>query len=250
MARPADAVAAAPSGDRGIGERVAALPWARLEEELQASGCALIASLLTARECRAMADLYEEDTRFRTRIDMERFGFGRGEYRYFAYPLPEPVRELRGALYRRLTPVANRWHEALGIEARFPAAHDAYLARCRAAGQTKPTPLILSYESGDYNCLHQDLYGDQIFPLQVAILLSEPGRDFSGGEFVLAEQRPRRQSRVEVVPLAKGDAAVLAVHHRPAMGRRGWHRVNLRHGVSRVRSGRRRTLGIIFHDAG
>ena len=246
MARPADA---APSVAAGAGDRVAGLPWPGIEDELQAHGCALIEGLLTPAECRDMASLYDEDERFRSRVDMQRHGFGRGAYKYFRYPLPALVRELRGAFYRRLAPIANRWHEALRIDARFPAAHETFLARCHAAGQVRPTPLLLSYDGGDYNCLHQDLYGEHVFPLQVAILLSEPGRDFSGGEFVLTEQRPRRQSRVEVVPLARGDAVVFAVHHRPAMGTRGWYRMNLRHGVSRLRSGRRRTLGIIFHDS-
>jgi len=228
---------------------VANASWPRIGAELDANGCALVDGLLSPRDCETLAALYEEDDRFRSRVDMERFGFGQGEYSYFAYPLPEAIAGLRARLYVELAPVANRWNEALGIESPFPATHGEFLERCHAAGQARPTPLLLSYGAGDYNCLHQDLYGEQVFPLQVAILLNEPGRDFSGGEFVLTEQRPRRQSRVEVVPLKQGDAVVFAVHHRPVPGRKGWYRVNLRHGVSRVKSGQRRTLGIIFHDA-
>jgi len=228
---------------------VANAPWPRIGAELEANGCALIDRLLSPRACEALAGLYADEDLFRSRIEMERFGFGRGEYKYFAYPLPDTVAELRARLYRELAPIANRWNDALGIESRFPATHAEFLSLCHAAGQRRPTPLLLSYGAGDYNCLHQDLYGDRVFPLQVAVLLNEPGRDFSGGEFVLTEQRPRRQSRAEVVPLRQGDAAIFAVHHRPAMGRKGWYRVNLRHGVSRVTSGHRRTLGIIFHDA-
>jgi hypothetical protein len=180
---------------------------------------------------------------------MGRHGFGRGEYKYFAYPLPDLIAELRPALYARLRPVANRWNETMGIDIRYPDRHEAFLKRCHDAGQTRPTPLLLQYGEGDYNCLHQDLYGEHVFPLQVAILLSEPGRDFTGGEFVLTEQRPRMQSRPEVVPLAQGDAVAFAVHHRPVQGTRGPYRVNLRHGVSRIRSGHRHTVGVIFHDA-
>jgi hypothetical protein len=196
-----------------------------------------------------LAGLYDDDGRFRSHVVMARHGFGRGEYRYFRYPLPEVVASLRAALYPHLAPFANRWHEALGIEVRFPAEHSAFLDRCHAAGQVKPTPLLLRYGVDDYNCLHQDLYGEHVFPFQVAILLSQPHRDFTGGEFVLTEQRPRMQSRAEVVPLGLGDAVIFAVHHRPVQGTRGTYRVNLRHGVSRLRSGRRHTLGVIFHDA-
>jgi hypothetical protein len=205
--------------------------------------------LLSVEEAGHLAALYEDDRRFRSRVVMARHGFGRGEYKYFAYPLPDPVAQLRAALYPRLQPVANRWNESMGIDQRFPDDHQDFLARCRAAGQTRPTPLLLQYGEGDFNCLHQDLYGEHVFPLQVAFLLSEPGLDFTGGEFVLTEQRPRMQSRPEVVTLAKGDAVIFAVRHRPVRGARGFYRVNLRHGVSRIRSGRRHTLGVIFHDA-
>ena len=229
--------------------RVDAIDWQRIGAELDAQGCAVFEKLLTADECRALASLYPDDSRFRNRIVMDRHGFGRGEYKYFNYPLPDPIAGLRPALYGPLSAIANRWNEAMGIDVRFPADHAAFLKRCHDAGQTRPTPLLLQYEAGDYNCLHQDLYGEHVFPLQVAILLSEPSEDFTGGEFVLTEQRPRMQSRAEVVDLRQGDAVVFAVHHRPVAGTRGSYRVNLRHGVSRVKSGRRHTLGVIFHDA-
>jgi len=193
--------------------------------------------------------MYSDDRRFRSHVIMARHGFGRGEYKYFAYPLPEPVAAFRSSLYPRLAPIANRWNESMGVPVRYPSAHAEFLARCHEAGQARPTPLLLQYAEGDFNALHQDLYGEHVFPLQVAILLSEPGRDFTGGEFVLTEQRPRMQSRAEVVPLRQGDAVIFAVAHRPAHGTRGVYRVNLRHGVSRVRSGHRHTVGIIFHDA-
>jgi len=228
---------------------LAAPDWDRMARELEEYGSAVLKQVLSPDQCRALADLYADRSLFRSRVVMARHGFGRGEYQYFSYPLPEPVAALRSAVYRRLAPVANRWNEALGLESRYPAAHADYLARCHAAGQRKPTPLLLRYEPGDYNCLHQDLYGAHVFPLQLAILLSEPGRDFTGGEFVMTEQRPRMQSRAEVVPLRQGDGVVFAVHHRPVRGTRGTYRVNLRHGVSRIRSGRRYTVGIIFHDA-
>ncbi|MGM4999563.1 MULTISPECIES: 2OG-Fe(II) oxygenase [unclassified Tardiphaga] len=229
--------------------RIVAIDWQRIGAELDAQGCAVFEKLLTADECRALASLYPDDSRFRSRIVMGRHGFGRGEYKYFNYPLPDPIAGLRPALYGPLSTIANRWNEAMGIDVRFPADHAAFLKRCQDAGQTRPTPLLLQYEAGDYNCLHQDLYGEHVFPLQVAILLSAPREDFTGGEFVLTEQRPRMQSRAEVVDLRQGDAVVFAVHHRPVAGTRGSYRVNLRHGVSRVKSGRRHTLGVIFHDA-
>ena len=237
----------APSSE--IAARVDAIDWAQATRELDAQGCAVLNGLLSADECRALASLYPDDSRFRSRVVMGRHGFGRGEYKYFAYPLPPVIAELRPMLYARLRDVANRWNEAMGIDIRYPRDHGAFLKRCHGAGQTRPTPLLLQYEAGDYNRLHQDLYGEHVFPLQVAILLSAPGRDFTGGEFVLTEQRPRMQSRPEVVPLAQGDAVAFAVHHRPVQGTRGTYRVNLRHGVSRIRSGHRHTLGVIFHDA-
>lgn len=223
--------------------------WERAEAELDARGCALLPGLLSAADCAALAALYESPDRFRSKVIMQRHGFGQGEYQYFAYPLPEPVAALRCALYEPLVPIANRWHQALGLDARFPARHADFIARCHAAGQRRPTPLLLRYREGDYNCLHQDLYGEQVFPLQIAVLLSEPGEDFEGGEFVLTEQRPRQQSRPEVVPLRRGDAVLFAVNQRPVMGTRGIYRVAMRHGVSRLRAGRRHTLGLIFHDA-
>jgi uncharacterized protein len=229
--------------------RVASRDWPALEAALDAQGSVLIPQLLNAYECRAIAALYSKEALFRSRVVMARHGFGRGEYRYFAYPLPSTVGQLREAMYARLASVANRWNERLGIEQRYPAAHAEYLGRCHAASQTRPTPLLLRYEAGDYNCLHQDLYGEHVFPLQVAILLSQPGTDFDGGEFVLTEQRPRMQSRVEVLNLRQGDAAIFAVNHRPVNGTRGTYRVKLRHGVSRIRDGERHTLGLIFHDA-
>jgi hypothetical protein len=239
---------AAPLRD-GVAERVAAIGWERVTAELDEQGCATIAGLLEPEECRGLAGLYAREEPFRSRVVMAAHGFGRGEYKYFAYPLPELVAGLRAALYPRLVATANRWSEALGREVRYPDDHASFLARCHAAGQVRPTPLLLQYGEGDYNCLHQDLYGEHVFPLQVAILLSAPGRDFTGGEFVMTEQRPRMQSRPMVVPLGQGDAVVFAVHHRPVQGTRGTYRVNLRHGVSRVRSGHRHTVGIIFHDA-
>ena len=220
-----------------------------LEADLDGQGCALIEKLLSPEECRAFAALYPEERLFRSTVHMARHGFGKGEYRYFRYPLQDRLAELRATLYRRLAPIANRWNERMEIEGRYPAEHADYLAECHAAGQLRPTPLLLRYGPGDYNCLHQDLYGELVFPLQVAILLSEPGRDFEGGEFVLTEQRPRMQSRAEVVPLKLGDGVVFAVNQRPVSGSRGNYRVAMRHGVSRIRSGQRHTLGVIFHDA-
>lgn len=223
--------------------------WEAIAADLDVGGCAILEGLLTPEECEGMASLYPSEEMFRSHVRMARHGFGRGEYRYFAYPLPPLVEGLRTALYARLVPVANSWNARLGLARTFPAHHADYLAACHDAGQSRPTPLLLQYGAGDFNCLHQDLYGDLVFPLQVAILLSEPGRDFTGGEFVLTEQRPRMQSRVEVVPLRQGDAVAFAVHDRPVEGTRGAYRVKMRHGVSRIRSGRRHTLGVIFHDA-
>ncbi|MDQ6676744.1 MAG: 2OG-Fe(II) oxygenase [Acidobacteriota bacterium] len=220
-----------------------------LSRELDAGGNAVLPSLLSEEECRAIRSWYPDDSYFRSRVVMARHGFGRGEYKYFSYPLPPLIGQLRTHLYTQLAPIANRWNEQMGAATRFPGEHAAFLKRCRDAGQQRPTPLLLQYDPGDYNCLHQDLYGEHVFPIQVAILLAEPGRDFEGGEFVLTEQRPRMQSRPEVVPLRQGDAVAFAVHHRPVQGGRGVYRVNLRHGVSRLRAGRRHTLGIIFHDA-
>jgi hypothetical protein len=232
-----------------VAARIGALDWEGIAAELDARGCALAGDVLAPEECEALAALYARAELFRSRIAMERHGFGRGEYQYFRYPLPEPVAALRGALYPYLAAVANRWHAAMKLDARFPARHADFLARCHAAGQSRPTPLLLRYGEGDYNCLHQDLYGEHVFPIQATILLSEPGRDFQGGEFVLTEQRPRMQSRAEVVPLRQGELVAFAVHQRPVQGTRGSYRVTMRHGVSRLRSGRRHALGIIFHDA-
>jgi len=229
--------------------RVEALDWSAMASGLDAQGCAVTGPLLTAEECAALAARYPEDKPFRSRVIMARHGFGRGEYKYFAYPLPGLIQELRTALYPRLAEIANRWNEAMGIAIRFPQAHEDFLKRCHKAGQRRPTPLLLQYGAGDYNCLHQDLYGEHVFPLQATVLLSQPGADFSGGEFVLTEQRPRMQSRAEVVPLHQGEAVIFPVHHRPVQGTRGVYRVNMRHGVSRIRDGHRHTLGIIFHDA-
>jgi uncharacterized protein len=232
-----------------LARRVDTADWTKAEADLDAFGWSLIPGLLPAPECDAIAASYTDDTLFRNRVVMSRHGFGRGEYKYFTHPLPETVQKLRAAFYPRLRPLANRWNEAMNLKARFPEDHADFLLRCHAAGQTRPTPLLLQYGEGDYNCLHQDLYGEHVFPLQVAVLLSAPGYDFTGGEFVLSEQRPRMQSRAEVVPLRQGDAVIFAVHHRPVRGARGFYRVNLRHGVSRIRSGHRHTLGVIFHDA-
>jgi uncharacterized protein len=229
--------------------RANACDWERVGKELDQVGNAVLPTLLSADECDALAELYPEEEPFRSRIVMARHGFGRGEYKYFRYPLPEPVASLRTAVYPHLAPIATRWNDALGLGVRYPATHEEFLARCHAAGQSRPTPLLLRYGAGDYNCLHQDVYGEHVFPLQVAILLSEPGRDFTGGEFVMTEQRPRMQSRAEVVPLRKGDGVVFTVRNRPVQGSRGVYRVNLRHGVSRIRSGVRHVVGIIFHDA-
>jgi hypothetical protein len=225
------------------------IDWEKVGAALDERGSAVVEGLLSPAQCRSLAAIYDDEAAFRSRVVMARHGFGRGEYKYFAYPLPELVAELRASVYPPLAAIANRWSAALGSKVRFPAEHQAFLRRCHAAGQRRPTPLLLRYEPGDYNCLHQDLYGEHVFPLQLTILLSEPGRDFTGGEFVMTEQRPRMQSRAEVVPLAQGDAVVFAVNERPVRGTRGVYRVKLRHGVSRVRSGLRHTAGIIFHDA-
>jgi hypothetical protein len=232
-----------------IEARVNAVDWHAAQEELDGFGCATVARLLTPAECDALKAQYASGELYRSRVVMARHGFGRGEYKYYAYPLPEMIGSLRNAVYPHLVPIANRWNEIMRIDTRYPPDHAAFIDRCHAAGQLRPTPLILQYAQGDYNCLHQDLYGEHVFPLQLAILLSVPGRDFTGGEFVMTEQRPRMQSRAEVVPLAQGDAVIFAVHHRPVNGTRGAYRVNLRHGVSRLRSGHRHTVGIIFHDA-
>ena len=232
-----------------IDTRVDAVDWASGSTHLDAYGWTMLRELLTAAECESIAVLYEDDRRFRSHVVMARHGFGRGEYKYFAYPLPDVIADLRRAIYPNLAPIANRWNESMGIDVRYPNAHADFIARCHKAGQTRPTPLLLQYAAGDYNALHQDLYGEHVFPLQLTILLSEPEQDFTGGEFVLTEQRPRMQSRAEVVPLCRGDAVVFAVHHRPVQGTRGTYRVNLRHGVSRLRSGHRHTVGVIFHDA-
>ena len=230
-------------------ERIMALDWPRLATDLDAHGCAVIHAVLSPQECIALAATYTADEPFRSRIVMTRHGFGRGEYKYFAYPLPDVVASLRGALYPPLAHIANSWNAALGIDVHYPDTHAAFLERCHGAGQTRPTPLLLHYGEGDYNCLHQDLYGEHVFPLQATFLLSVPEQDFTGGEFVLTEQRPRMQSRAEVVPLGQGDGVIFPVHQRPVQGTRGMYRVNLRHGVSRLRSGKRHTVGVIFHDA-
>jgi hypothetical protein len=229
--------------------RVATYDWRALAGELDNFGCAVLPKLLSSEECRAIAALYPDESHFRSHVHMARHGFGKGEYRYFKYPLPDLVGGLRTALYPHLADVANEWNLRMGIDERYPADHASFLKLCHEAGQTRPTPLLLQYVPGDFNCLHQDLYGDLAFPIQVAILLSEPGTDFTGGEFVLTEQRPRMQSRAEVVSLRQGDAVAFAVHNRPVQGSKGNYRVNMRHGVSRLRSGMRHTVGIIFHDA-
>lgn len=232
-----------------LAARVQELDWNRLSAALDAHGSAVIPGLITGEQCAAIAGLYEREEIFRSRVVMGRHGFGQGEYKYFNYPLPDLIAGLRTALYPHLSPLANRWNEAMGIEVSYPSTHAAFIERCHAAGQCRPTPLLLRYAAEDFNCLHQDLYGEHVFPLQVATLLSEPGRDFDGGELVLTEQRPRMQSRVEVVPLGRGDAAVFPVRHRPVQGTRGVYRVTMRHGVSRIRRGHRHTLGVILHDA-
>ncbi len=232
-----------------IERRVDETDWQKVSDSLDAEGNAMISGLLTTEQCRQISGLYTQDELFRSRVVMGRHGFGKGEYKYFSYPLPDIVQALRTAVYPQLAPIGDRWNEAMNIHVRYPEGHDEFLTRCHQAGQTRPTPLLLQYEPGDFNCLHQDLYGEHVFPLQLAILLSEPGKDFEGGEFVMTEQRPRMQSRPMVVPLRQGDAVIFAVHNRPVRGAKGTYRVNLRHGVSRLLSGNRHTLGIIFHDA-
>jgi len=238
-----------PEDRPALDQALASADWDRMTVDLDRQGWSVLPGLLTAGDCEALAGLYDQDGGFRSHVVMARHGFGRGEYRYFAYPLPGPVQALRRALYGRLAPIANRWHAALGLAKAFPDDHEAYLDHCRAAGQSRPTPLLLRYGPGDYNCLHQDLYGSEVFPLQAALLLNQPGQDFEGGELVLTEQRPRMQSRVMVVPARQGDMVIFAVNHRPVTGARGCYRTALRHGVSEVRSGRRHVLGVILHDA-
>jgi hypothetical protein len=229
--------------------RISAIEWPAVSATLDVQGWVVLQGLLSPEECGRIAALYDGGSGFRSRVVMARHGFGRGEYRYFSYPLPSLVQQLRASAYSHLAPIANHWFERMGQTVRFPADHAAFLERCHAGGQARPTPLLLQYGPGDYNCLHQDLYGEHVFPLQMAILLSQPGEDFDGGEFVLTEQRPRMQTRAAVVPLWRGDAVVFAVNSRPAAGTRGDYQVKLRHGVSALRSGRRHTLGVIFHDA-
>jgi hypothetical protein len=230
-------------------ERLTSIDWQQIAEDLDQQGNALIERLLSPAQCDALRKLYPAEDVFRSRVVMERHGFGRGEYKYFRYPLPDIVADFRATLYPHLASIANRWNTSMGIDVRFPEAHADFIKRCHAAGQCRPTPLLLQYSAGDYNCLHQDVYGEHVFPLQITILLSRPEQDFTGGEFVITEQRPRMQSRAEVVPLRQGDAVLFAVHHRPVKGARGVYRVNMRHGVSRLRSGHRHALGVIFHDA-
>jgi hypothetical protein len=239
----------APALHNDVRDRIDALDWDAIVAHLDSHGWATIEKVLSQAECRALASLYQDSSRFRSRIIMARHGFGRGEYQYFSYPLPDLIGELRATLYPRLVPIANRWNQAMAIEVRYPEQHARFIERCRQAGQERPTPLLLQYGPGDFNALHQDVYGEHVFPLQVAFLLSEPGQDFTGGEFVLTEQRPRMQSRAAVVPLRRGDGVIFAVRNRPVQGTRGSYRVNLRHGVSEIRSGQRHTLGVTFHDA-
>lgn len=251
--RTAPDPANAARGDRAqppsVASRLASLDWERVTADLDNGGRALASGLLSPEECESLAALYGDATRFRSRVVMARHGYGRGEYQYFAYPLPPLIADLRSAFYARLLAIANRWNEAMRIDVRYPPTHAEFLERCHRAGQERPTPLLLSYQAGDYNCLHQDLYGEHMFPLQAAILLSRPGEDFTGGEFALTEQRPRMQSRVEVVPLRQGDAVIFAVNQRPVRGARGVYRVKMRHGVSTVHSGTRLTAGVILHDS-
>ena len=249
---PATALQRKPKDDHRDGIDIdidTAIDTAALTRDLDARGWTVVPGAVSRAECEALRDLYANDAAFRSRVVMQRHGFGQGEYRYFRYPLPRRVADLRAALYPSLVAIANRWHERLGIATRFPATHAEFIERCHAAGQTRPTPLLLRYGAGDYNCLHQDLYGEHVFPLQAVVLLSRPGTEFDGGELVLSEQRPRMQSRACVLPLAQGDLAIFAVNHRPVRGVRGDYRVAMRHGVSVLRSGERYTLGVILHDA-
>jgi hypothetical protein len=232
-----------------IVERIGRFDWSQLRQVLNGQGNAVLKELLPPEDARALSSLYPDDTNFRSRVVMARHGFGRGEYKYFDYPLPHLIEMLRTGLYTQLAPIANEWNTAMKIPVQYPATHAEFIQRCHDAGQTRPTPLLLEYGTGDFNCLHQDLYGEHVFPIQIAFLLSEPDEDFTGGEFVLTEQRPRMQSRPEVVRLRRGDAVAFAVHHRPVQGTKGIYRVNMRHGVSRITSGQRHTMGIIFHDA-
>ena len=243
------AVAKLAADRRSAAQRIERYDWRATGADLDAQGCAVLPKLLTPRECAELAALYPHEEHFRSHIHMARHGFGKGEYRYFKYPLPALIADLRTALYPPLAAFANDWNARMNVTVRYPKMHADYLKICHKAGQTRPTPLLLQYTQGDFNCLHQDLYGELAFPLQATVLLSAPRQDFTGGEFVLTEQRPRMQSRVEVVPLMQGDAVIFAVHNRPVQGSKGSYRVNLRHGVSRIRSGHRHTLGIIFHDA-
>jgi hypothetical protein len=233
----------------GVAGPVETADWESIINDLDNYGSVVIKGLLTPNECRELSSLYDHDEHFRSRIVMARHGFGRGEYKYWSYPLPETIETLRTTLYPHLAGVANRWSQSMKIDVQYPETHAEYLEQCHKAGQLRPTPLLLQYDTGDFNALHQDLYGDLVFPLQIAFLLSRAGEDFTGGEFVLTEQRPRMQSRAEVAQLEQGDGVLFAVHHRPVQGTRGTYRVNLKHGVSRIRSGRRHTMGIIFHDA-
>jgi len=237
------------ASSKSAAARVRTFDWHGVLQDLDAQGSAVIEGLLSPDECQALAELYPKDDIFRSRVVMERHGFGRGEYKYFSYPLPDLIAGLRTAIYPHLVPIANGWNNAMGIDVHYPEKHADFIECCHQAGQIRPTPLLLQYVADDYNCLHQDLYGEHVFPLQLTILLSKPDKDFAGGEFVMTEQRPRMQSRPIVVPLGQGDAVVFAVHNRPVQGTRGAYRVNLRHGVSRIRSGHRHTVGIIFHDA-
>jgi hypothetical protein len=248
MTTTATEISALPKAVKAVA-RIEALDWQKIGNNLNEQGDAVLTGVLTPLECKALASLYPNEDGFRSRVVMGRHGFGRGEYKYFSYPLPDIIEAMRTELYRRLAPLANKWNESMKIDVRYPAKHAQFIKRCHDAGQERPTPLLLQYRAGDFNCLHQDLYGEHVFPIQVAFLLSEPGKDFTGGEFVLTEQRPRMQSRPKVVPLKQGDAVAFAVHHRPVQGTRGVYRVNMRHGVSQLRSGHRHTMGIIFHDA-